>query len=138
MSSIAHNIIQSMEINMFISGIVIDKRIIDEVPFFKGILFKSLNDPDTFHSYINKISDIWGLILNINFKRLVSLYNEEYTRNKLRQQQELLRLASAYDAENLNFDAMAITPSVDDLVGQFKRRAKLTDSRRGISKRRRK
>jgi len=47
-------------------------------------------------------------------------------------------LASAYDAENLNFDAMAITPSVDDLVGQFKRRAKLTASRRGISKRRRK
>ena len=134
MNSISQQIIMSMGI-MFDPRHQIDQRILNEVPFFRDMFINSLNDQDTFHFYLNKINDIWGSILNDNFKRLVSLYNDEFLRDKERKRIALLEMAARYDANNIDFSEMSISPrpDVNSLTRSFARSAGL----QGIAKRRR-
>jgi hypothetical protein len=110
----------------------IDPRILNEVPFFKGRFIDSLNDPDTFHFYLNKINDIWKSILSSNFKRLVKLYNDEFLINKERQRKILLEMAAAYDVNDLDLSSMLISPDVNSLTRGLK-----STSLKGIRKPRR-
>ena len=119
MNSISQQIIMSMGI-MFDPRHQIDQRILNEVPFFRDMFINSLNDQDTFHFYLNKINDIWGSILNVNFKRLVSLYNDEFLRDKERKRIALLEMAARYDANNIDFN-LSISPTMDSLTRSFTR-----------------
>ena len=119
MNSISQQIIGYMDMGiMFDPRHQIDQRILNEVPFFRDMFINSLNDQDTFHFYLNKINDIWGSILNDNFKRLVSLYNDEFLRDKERKRIALLEMAARYDANNIDFN-LSISPTMDSLTRSF-------------------
>lgn len=123
MEVIANNIIQSMNKDMFTTPFVEDV-IIKEVEFFKKILQDNLYNDEIFHGYINKILSSWGSILKNEFKRYISIYNQEYDRilkRNLESQKEMVKMAVSYDAEMLDGEVtdMFISPNLNNLTSSM-------------------
>ena len=123
MEVIANNIIQSMNKDMFTTPFVEDV-IIKEVEFFKKILQDNLYNEEIFHGYINKILASWGSILKNEFKRYISIYNQEYDRilkRNLESQKEMVNMAVSYDAEMLDGEVtdMFISPNLNNLTSSM-------------------
>ena len=123
MEVIANNIIQSMNKDMFTTPFVEDV-IIKEVEFFKKILQDNLYNDEIFHGYINKILSSWGSILKNEFKRYISIYNQEYDRilkRNLESQKEMVNMAVSYDAEMLDGEVtdMFISPNLNNLTSSM-------------------
>ena len=133
METVAKNIISSMDYNIF-SVPRVDAKIREEVPFFKKILIENLNNPEVFHGYINKINEVWYIILKDNFKRLISQYNNIYDGQlmmKLEKQHEMIRFAERYNADALfsDIDQLSLSGNISSLTSAL--------SSSGISKRKR-
>tara|TARA_B100001287_G_scaffold26798_1_gene19342 strand:+ start:369 stop:785 length:417 start_codon:yes stop_codon:yes gene_type:complete len=97
-------IIVYMDQNIFNAYQRIDVQIRSEVPFFKRILEENINNNEVFHGYVNKINEVWGSILNKDFKTLISAYNHKYDMFLLKQlekQKEMFKMANEYDAKIL-------------------------------------
>ena len=123
MEVIANNIIQSMNKDMFTTPFVEDV-IMREVEFFKKILQDNLYNDEIFHGYINKILSSWGSILKNEFKRYISIYNQEYDRilkRNLESQKEMVNMAVSYDAEMLDGEVtdMFISPNLNNLTSSM-------------------
>ena len=123
MEVIANNIIQSMNKDIFTTPFVEDV-IIKEVEFFKKILQDNLYNDEIFHGYINKILSSWGSILKNEFKRYISIYNQEYDRilkRNLESQKEMVKMAVSYDAEMLDGEVtdMFISPNLNNLTSSM-------------------
>ncbi len=104
METFMRKIIVYMDQNIFNAYQRIDVQIRSEVPFFKRILEENINNNEVFHGYVNKINEVWGSILNKDFKTLISAYNHKYDMFLLKQlekQKEMFKMANEYDAKIL-------------------------------------
>lgn len=104
MDTLMRKIIVYMDQNIFNEYQRIDVQIRSEVPFFKRILEENINNNEVFHGYVNKINEVWGSILNQDFKILISAYNHKYSMFLLKQvekQKEMFKMANEYDAKIL-------------------------------------
>ena len=102
----------------------VEDVIIKEVEFFKKILQDNLYNDEIFHGYINKILSSWGSILKNEFKRYISIYNQEYDRilkRNLESQKEMVKMAVSYDAEMLDGEVtdMFISPNLNNLTSSM-------------------
>ena len=126
MNVVARNIVDSMENNIFSVALKdVDRKILEEVPFFRNILIQNLNNNEVFHGYINRILEAWRSILNDNFKRLISHYNDRYNMDILRgieKQNKMVELAQQYMADNLfsEFEDLEVSGSLSSLIKTFK------------------
>lgn len=104
MDTLMRKIIVYMDQNIFNEYQRIDVQIRSEVPFFKRILEENINNNEVFHGYVNKINEVWGSILNQDFKILISDYNDKYNiilLKQLEKQKEMFKMANEYDAKML-------------------------------------
>ena len=114
-------IIESMGIGMFLKNTFIDPKIIQEVPFFKKILQDNMYNTEVFHGYINKINDTWGIILSSQFKKLITMYNEKYIINQIKERQmqnDMINIANAIAAEQLysELENLSVSPSLSSIT----------------------
>ena len=114
-------IIESMGIGMFLKNTFIDPKIIQEVPFFKKILQDNMYSTEVFHGYINKINDTWGIILSSQFKKLITMYNEKYIINQIKERQmqnDMINMANAMAAEQLysELENLSVSPSLSSIT----------------------
>jgi len=121
-------IIESMNMGMFLRNTIIDPKIINEVPFFKKILQDNMYNTEVFHGYINKINDIWGVILTAQFKKLIKMYNEKYIINQIKErerQNDMINMANAMAAEQLysELENLAVSPSLSSITSGLSRSA---------------
>ncbi len=121
-------IIESMNMGMFLRNIIIDPKIINEVPFFKKILQDNMYNTEVFHGYINKINDTWGIILSSQFKKLIKMYNEKYIINQIKERQlqnDMINMANAMAAEQLysELENLAVSPSLSSITSSLSRSA---------------
>ena len=121
-------IIESMGIGMFLKNTFIDPKIIQEVPFFKKILQDNMYSTEVFHVYINKINDTWGIILSSQFKKLITMYNEKYIINQIKERQmqnDMINMANAMAAEQLysELENLSVSPSLSSITSGLGRSA---------------
>ena len=121
-------IIESMGIGMFLKNTFIDPKIIQEVPFFKKILQDNMYSTEVFHGYINKINDTWGIILSSQFKKLITMYNEKYIINQIKERQmqnDMINMANAMAAEQLysELENLSVSPSLSSITSGLGRSA---------------
>jgi len=117
-----------MNMGMFLRNTIIDPKIINEVPFFKKILQNNMYNTEVFHGYINKINDIWGVILTAQFKKLIKMYNEKYIINQIKErerQNDMINMANAMAAEQLysELENLAVSPSLSSITSGLSRSA---------------
>lgn len=101
------NVIYAMERNIF-NRPDISPKIMSEVPFFKKLLEENKLNHEVFHGYVNKINEVWFGILSDSFKRLVTVYNNEY---ELFREREYLR--------NQRMMSLANEMATDELLGDL-------------------
>lgn len=121
-------IIESMGLGMFLKNTFIDPKIIQEVPFFKKILQDNMYNTEVFHGYINKINDTWGIILSSQFKKLITMYNEKYIINQIKERQmqnDMINMANAMAAEQLysELENLSVSPSLSSITSGLGRSA---------------
>ena len=121
-------IIESMGPRMFINNVFIDPKILEEVPLFKKILRDNMYNTEVFHGYINKINDTWQIILSPQFKKLITMYNQKYIINQVKErerQNDMVNMANEIAAEQLYSDLenLVVSPSLSSITSGLSRSA---------------
>lgn len=119
-----NNIIDSMSGYIFKTQDV-DPKIKGEVLFFRKVLIENKNNYETFHGYVNKLGDVWNIILSDNFKRLIKVFNTNYEEERLRayiKQQDMINMAEQMATEDLlgDLSELGLTPSISSLTKSMK------------------
>jgi len=105
---------------------------------FKTLLNLNRTNFELFHGYLNAMYKELENYLSLNFKRLISYYNQEYEkfRKTIDNQNQLIRMAAEFDAELLNLDNLSVSGSINSLTDSLNK-VGISKNRRGPSKRRR-
>ena len=109
----------------------------ERVQEFKTLLNQNEKNFERFHGHLNAMNKDLENYLSLNFKRLISYYNQEYEKFRLKtiyNQNQLMRMAAEFDAELLNLDNLSVSGSINSLTDSLN---KVGISKKRPSKRRR-
>tara|TARA_B100001175_G_C19430170_1_gene600818 strand:+ start:188 stop:613 length:426 start_codon:yes stop_codon:yes gene_type:complete len=109
----------------------------ERVMEFKRLLNLNKTKFELFHGHLNAMYKELENYLSLNFKRLISYYNREYEKFRLKtidNQNQLMRMAAEFDAELLNLDNLSVSGSINSLTESLN---KVGISKKRPSKRRR-
>ena len=95
---------------------------------FKILLNKNETNLELFHSHLNVMNKELENFLSLNFKRLISYYNQQYEKfrlKKLEQQKLLIEMADDFNANLLNsaLDGLSFSGDISSLANSFKKTA---------------
>ncbi len=124
-------IIECMNQNIF-NTVRVSGKIREEVYIFKKFLSDNIHNKEIFYECINKINNVWNIILKESFKSLIVKYNTEYDLQNKKEtdlRNEMIKVADDINADNLTLEDINITPNLTSLTYSF--------SKNTISKRKR-
>ncbi len=131
METISVCIIECMNQNIF-NTVRVSGKIREEVYIFKKFLSDNIHNKEIFYECINKINNVWNIILKESFKSLIVKYNTEYDLQNKKEtdlRNEMIKVADDINADNLTLEDINITPNLTSLTYSF--------SKNTISKRKR-